>query len=113
MTVTSTTLCGLSGGTFSCSGGPGISSSIPGQLNGSTNVNVGGVFGLGGLLAALLEVLGVLILVAVVGVFVIIVVANRADADPSGRRPQSVYYFAVSFITLASSIVGRSNTAGS
>jgi len=48
----------------------------------------------------------VLILVALVGVFVIIVVANRADPDPSGRRPQSVYLFAVSFVTIATSIIG-------
>jgi hypothetical protein len=32
-------------------------------------------------------------------------VANRADPDPTGRRPQSVYYFAVSFVTLAVAIV--------
>ncbi len=48
----------------------------------------------------------VLILVAVVGVFVIIVVANRADPDPSGRRPQSVFLFAVSFVTITTSIIG-------
>jgi len=51
------------------------------------------------------EVLAVLILLAMIGVFVIIVVANRADPDPTGRRPQSVYYFAVSFVTLAISII--------
>ena len=106
MDVTTTTLCGLSGGTFTCSGGSGIASAIPGQGS-SSGVNIGtSAFGLGGLLEALLEVLGVLIFVAVVGVFIIIVVANRADPDPSGRRPQSVYYFAVSFITLATTIVG-------
>ncbi len=53
-----------------------------------------------------LEALVVLALIAVVGVFVIIVVANRADPDPSGRRPQSVYLFAVSFVTITTSILG-------
>jgi hypothetical protein len=48
----------------------------------------------------------VLILLALVGVLVIIVVSNRADPDPSGRRPQSVYFFAVSFVTLTTSIIG-------
>jgi hypothetical protein len=53
-----------------------------------------------------LEVLFLFVIVAVVGLFIIIVVANRADPDPSGRRPQSVYYFAVSFITLVTTITG-------
>jgi len=109
VSVTTTTLCGLTGpgGTFSCSGGPVIASnSLSGVGSSSFTTVGGGGLGLGTLAQALLEVLGVLILVAVVGIFVIIVVANRADPDPSGRRPQSVYYFAVSFITLATSIVG-------
>src|SRR4051794_31277527 len=33
-------------------------------------------------------------------VLVILIVANRADPDPTGRRPAVVYAFAVSFITL-------------
>jgi hypothetical protein len=33
-------------------------------------------------------------------VFVILIVSNRADPDPSGRRPSVVYSYAVSFITL-------------
>ena len=33
-------------------------------------------------------------------------VSNRADPDPTGRRPQSVYFFAVSFVTLLTSVVG-------
>jgi hypothetical protein len=115
MSVTTTTLCGLSGvnglnsasSSITCTGGPIIANnSIPGNVS-SGNLSLGGGgLGLGTLFQALLEVLGVLILVAVVGIFVIIVVANRADPDPSGRRPQSVYYFAVSFITLATSIIG-------
>jgi hypothetical protein len=115
MSVTTTTLCGLSGisglssssSSITCSGGPIVASnSIPGGVS-SGNLSIGGGgLGLGTVFEGLLEVLGVLILVAVVGIFVIIVVANRADPDPSGRRPQSVYYFAVSFITLATSIIG-------
>ncbi len=34
---------------------------------------------------------------AIPAVFVVIVVANRADPDPSGRRPLAVYLFGVSF----------------
>jgi len=112
MSVTTTTLCGLSGlnsssSSFTCTGGPIVASnSIPGNVS-SGNISFGGGgLGLSSLFQVLLEVLGVLILVAVVGIFVIIVVANRADPDPSGRRPQSVYYFAVSFITLTTTIIG-------
>jgi hypothetical protein len=54
---------------------------------------------------ALVIVLAVLFLLAMVGVFIIVVVANRADPDPTGRRPQSVYFFAVSFVTVLVSII--------
>jgi hypothetical protein len=83
-------------------------STIPGPSSGGgSSLSVsGGGFGLLPLAGALVEVLAILILLGVVGVFVIIVVANRADPDPSGRRPQSVYCFAVSFITLSTSIIG-------
>jgi hypothetical protein len=52
------------------------------------------------------DLFAVLAVLSVVGIFVIIVVANRADPDPSGRRPQSVFYFAVSFVTLATTVLG-------
>jgi hypothetical protein len=39
-------------------------------------------------------------LAAIVAIFVVIVVANRADADPSGRRPLAVYLFGVSFFSV-------------
>jgi hypothetical protein len=52
------------------------------------------------------EVLALFAFIAIIGLVVIIVVANRADPDPTGRRPQSVYYFAVSFVTLVTSILG-------
>jgi uncharacterized membrane protein len=52
-----------------------------------------------------LDLLLALFVLSIIGVFVIIVVANRADPDPTGRRPQAVYYFAVSFVTLAVTVV--------
>lgn len=56
----------------------------------------------------LADVLSVVAVLAFVGLFVIIIIANRADPDPSGRRPQAVYFFAVSFVTLLTSVVGSS-----
>jgi hypothetical protein len=52
------------------------------------------------------EVLAVASMAALVGIIVIAVVANRADPDPTGRRPQSVYYFVVSFVTVTTGILG-------
>jgi hypothetical protein len=40
------------------------------------------------------------LLAAFVGIFVVIVVANRADPDPTGRRPLAVYLFGVSFFSV-------------
>lgn len=55
--------------------------------------------GLGGVVAAIAAgVIAVPLLVA--AVFVILVVANRADPDPTGRRPTVVYAATVSFVTL-------------
>ena len=63
--------------------------------------------GLSILPAVLLSIFGVFFaLVAVVGIFVVVVVANRAEPDPTGRRPLAVYYFAVSFFTLFASLFG-------
>lgn len=45
-------------------------------------------------------------LLLLVGLFVIIVVANRAEPDPSGRRPVSVYLFGVSFISVFAALLG-------
>jgi hypothetical protein len=59
-----------------------------------------------GILGLALEVVVLLFALSLIGVFVIIVIANRADPDPSGRRPQSVYYFIVSFVTLSVAILG-------
>ena len=62
--------------------------------------------GLGSLFVVLVAILGGVLLLAVVGVLVILIVANRADPDASGRRPLSVYLFAMSFVTLLTSVVG-------
>jgi hypothetical protein len=47
-------------------------------------------------------VVGVILLLPLIvgGVFLVVVVANRADPDPSGQRPAVVYAFATSFLTL-------------
>jgi hypothetical protein len=55
--------------------------------------------GLGGIIAAVALVVTVVPLL-VGGVFVILIVANRADVDATGRRPAVVYAYAVSFLTL-------------
>lgn len=53
------------------------------------------------------------LLLGVVGVFVVIVVANRADPDPTGRRPFVVYLFGVSFIALWTSLIGSAAVVSS
>jgi hypothetical protein len=78
---------------------PGVS----GVSGGTSFTSVGSLLPIASIV---LEVLFLFVIVAVVGLFIIIVVANRADPDPSGRRPQSVYYFAVSFVTLVTTIAG-------
>jgi hypothetical protein len=82
----------------------GGSSGVVGQNGGSSTLVSQSDFGLSTFLGLFLDVAAVIVVLALVGVFVIIVVANRADPDPSGRRPQSVYYFAVSFVTLSVAI---------
>ena len=37
---------------------------------------------------------------SILAIFVVIVVANRADPDPTGRRPLAVYLFAVAFFSV-------------
>jgi hypothetical protein len=65
-----------------------------------------GGIGFAPLTGILFDALAIFFLLFFVGVIVIVVVANRADPDPTGRRPQSIYYFAVSFVTILTSIVG-------
>src|SRR3954454_23727004 len=55
-----------------------------------------------GVLSIVSLIIGFLILLPLIvgGVFVVVVVANRADPDPSGRRPALVYAMGTSFLTL-------------
>jgi hypothetical protein len=83
----------------------GSSNPFPISTGGGTvsSSSFGSVLGVAGIVV---EVLALFLFMAIIGLVIIVVVANRADPDPSGRRPQSVYYFAVSFVTLVTSIVG-------
>jgi len=96
--------------------GAGTSIPVPTIVGGSGSISQGGgssvttvpvpglsLSALGGLIFDLFALVAAL---SLIGIFVIIVVANRADPDPSGRRPQSVYYFAVAFMTLSLAILG-------
>jgi hypothetical protein len=55
--------------------------------------NISGLIGIGLVALAFIPLL-------LGGVFVILIVANRAEPDPSGRRPVVVYQFATSFVTV-------------
>jgi hypothetical protein len=78
---------------------PGSSSSGGGGVSSVTSTGTS-LFGfLGGLIA-------VIVILALLGVFVIVVVANRADPDPTGRRPRAVYHFFVSFVTVLTAVAG-------
>jgi hypothetical protein len=85
---------------------PGGASAPFVQSGGSVSVGSGGSLGLASLAGIFVDVLAIVVVLALLGVFVIVVVANRADPDPTGRRPQSVYFFAVSFVTILTSIIG-------
>jgi hypothetical protein len=108
----STTIPGLSGSGTSVPfptfvGGSG---GVPqGGSSGITTVPLSG-FGLSALSGLIFEVFAFVAALSLIGIFVIIVVANRADPDPSGRRPQSVCYFAVSFLTLSLAIAGSATS---
>ena len=88
-----TPLTQVHGGSISVGSGVPVSSTLNAGLSLATFV---GFF---------LDLLLALFVLSIIGVFIIIVVANRADPDPTGRRPQAVYYFAVSFVTLAVTVV--------
>jgi hypothetical protein len=55
---------------------------------------------------AILEVVLLLSSLGSVATYIIIVVANRADPDPSGKRPMAVYLFAGAFLTLWVAYIG-------
>lgn len=61
---------------------------------------------LGGALIAYLLLVPILGSVVGLGTYIIIVVANRSDPDPTGKRPISVYMFAAAFITLWLAFIG-------
>jgi hypothetical protein len=57
--------------------------------------------------AALLSVVaGSFLLLAILAILVVLVVANRADPDVTGRRPLAVYFFGVSFLALFATLFG-------
>lgn len=57
---------------------------------------------LSGVLSIVFVVVALVLLLPLLigGVFVVVVVANRAEPDPSGRRPALVYSLGVAFLTL-------------
>ncbi len=69
--------------------------------------------GVSSLIGLVLGVLSVVILLGILGAFVVIVVANRAEADPTGRRPLVVYLFAVAFITIWTALIGATAVVSS
>ena len=82
---------------------------FPGQVTGGTSglsVGSSSSFGLSSIVSVAVEVLAIASVAALVGIIIIAVVANRADPDPTGRRPQSVYFFVVSFVTITTGIFG-------
>jgi hypothetical protein len=93
-------LSGVSGGSTAFTQG---GTTIPSPSSGFTETTASSILPIA---AIVVEVLAVFVVMAVVGLFIIVVVANRADPDPTGRRPQAVYYFAVSFVTLVTTILG-------
>ncbi len=109
MDTTSTTFPGFgTGGTGFPSSGTYVPTPTP--YNGSGPF--GSTFGLASLAGTLVQVLAVMTMVALVGVIIIAVVASRSEPDPTGRRPQSVYFFVVSFVTLAVAIFGSALAVG-
>lgn len=92
-TVATEPICG-SPSCSSFSAGPTVSPLTPEVFGGASVLEV---------LAAVISFAGTVSLVALV---IIAVVANRADPDPTGRRPQSVYFFIVSFVTITTAISG-------
>jgi len=94
------------GGTTTVSGNSGAITTPFQNQTSSVSLSQSSGLGLASLAGILVDVVAVLILMGVVGLLVIVVVANRADPDPSGHRPLAVYYFAVSFITITVAIIG-------
>src|SRR5579862_4512646 len=64
--------------------------------------------GLGSIIALAGALFVLVVVIGLVGTFVIIVVGNRGDPDPTGKRPFVVYLFAVSFVTIWTALIGSS-----
>ena len=65
-----------------------------------------------GLFSTFFSLLSIMAIFAVLGAFVIIVVANRADPDPTGTRATTVYAFAVSFVTVIAVLIASTVMVG-
>ena len=79
--------------------------------SGSASSSLGSA-GLGTLAGSLVELLAILMAASLIGVVIIAIVASRSEPDPTGRRPQSVYFFVVTFVTLGTAIVGSALVVG-
>lgn len=88
---------------FSSSGGSII------QGSGSSSVSTNAGLDVASLVGIFVDGIGLVVQLFLVGVVVITVVSNRAEPDPSGRRPQSVYFFGVSFVTVLLSVMGSTS----
>lgn len=62
--------------------------------------------GIASMLGLILFVSAIVAAAGIVGTLVILIVANRADPDPSGKRPFVVYLFAISFLAIWTALVG-------
>jgi hypothetical protein len=89
--------------TLSSSGSGGFDIPSSATSQGSTLVSSSSLLPIASIVV---EILALFIGAAIIGLFIIIVVANRAEPDATGHRPQSVYFFAVSFVTLVTTIIG-------
>jgi hypothetical protein len=76
-------------------------------------VHMGAVFGTYSLIGLIVGVLTVIVLLGVVGAFVVIVVASRAEPDATGRRPLAVYSFGVAFVTTWTALIGSAAVVSS
>ena len=75
-------------------------------------MNVVNVAGVSSVIGLVVGALSVAILLGVLGVFVV-VVANRAESDATGRRPLVVYLFGVAFITIWTAFIGAAAVVSS
>lgn len=71
------------------------------------------ISGLVSIIGVVVGVLALLLTIGVVGTFVVVVVANRADPDATNRRPFAVYCFGVSFVAVLTALLGSSTVVAS